>query len=90
MKLRKTHIKIIKAPKSLDWQHELKRMLIAAGTEGIQQSRLTYRFHRQAIADEVVDELETLALQHKVQKFMPGGRGRPKTIWRATTEIMKP
>lgn len=73
----------------MDWQEELKFMLIEAGTEGINQTKLTVRFDKWKTADEIRNELEVLAAQHKVQKFIIKGRGRPKTVWRATTEIFK-
>lgn len=73
----------------LDWQEELKRLLIDAGTDGIKQSKLVKRFDHWKEADDVLAELEVLAIQHKVQKFVTHGRGRPATIWRATTLILK-
>lgn len=73
-----------------DWQEELARMLIDGGTDGVKQSVLTKRFDHWIEADDVVAELVALAAQNRVQKFIIGGRGRPKTIWRATTLILKP
>lgn len=73
----------------LDWQDELIRMLIDAGTDGIKQSKIAKRFDHWIEADDVWAKLEVMAEQHKVQKFKTSGRGRPATIWRATTLILK-
>lgn len=64
-------------------------MLIAAGTDGIKQSRITKRFDHWIEADDLANELEFMAQQQKVQKFITSGRGRPAVIWRATTEMVK-
>lgn len=67
-------------------------MLIEAGTDGIKHYKLVRHFHDNRLidADEVLNELEVLLAQNKVQKFTTNGRGRPATIWRATTLILKP
>lgn len=76
-------------PISRDWQEDLIYLLIAAGTDGLAQSKITFKFSLKIDADTVLNELQVLEKQNKVQSFKLGGRGRPKTIWRATTEIMK-
>lgn len=73
-----------------DWQEEVARMLIEGSTDGVKQSIITKRFDHWVDVDDVVNELEALAAQNKAQKFIIRGRGRPATIWRATTEILKP
>lgn len=73
-----------------DWQEELARMLIDGGTDGVRQSVITKRFTNWRTADELLNELEVLVAQNKAQKFVIHGRGRPVTIWRATTLILKP
>jgi len=74
----------------MDWQEKIVQILIDAGTDGVNQSKITYYFNPNHSADEVLNELEILAAQHKVQKFVVRGqRGAPKTVWRATTEILK-
>lgn len=65
-------------------------MLIAGGTLGVKQSVITKRFEKWVDVDDVVRELEVLAALQKAQKFVVQGRGRPKTVWRATTLILKP
>lgn len=74
----------------LEWGEELQSILIEAGTEGVAQAVLTRRFDGRATADELIFELEFLVNQNKVQKFTIRGRGRPRTVWRATTLILKP
>jgi len=90
MAWRVNHVQILnRMPLADDWQEKIIQILIEAGTDGIPQSKITFYFSPRYTADEIVNELEVLEAQHKVQKFRVGGRGRPKTVWRATTEIMK-
>jgi hypothetical protein len=74
-----------------EWQDTLLEVLIAGGTEGVQQHTITKRMNDQhrINADTTLNALEVMASKHKVQKFIVPGRGRPKTVWRATTEIYK-
>lgn len=65
-------------------------MLINGGTDGVKQSKITKRFDQWVECDMIVNELEALAAQNKAQKFIIRGRGRPATVWRATTLILKP
>lgn len=69
---------------SIDWQVEILNMLLAAGTNGIQQSVLTNRFFKMGVtAKEIRGYLESYRLQHGVQRFSV----RNSTIWRATTKL---
>jgi len=76
----------------LDWQHELTAFLITGGVSGRTQSEISKRFINHARAPQILNELEALMAEDKVQRFdMPthGKRGRPYTVWRATTNILK-
>lgn len=74
-----------------DWRYELQRFLIAGGTNGHMQTIILQRLQNWIGSDEIKAELEALLLDQKVQKFCPSnnGRGRPKTIWRATTKLLE-
>lgn len=89
MKSRKPRQVLSRIQPQMDWEEELARMLIDAGTDGIKQSVVTKRFDKWIEADDVVELLEFWSGEQKVQKFILGGRGRPTTIWRATTLILE-
>jgi hypothetical protein len=73
-----------------DWREELQRFLIAGGILGKKQSQIVTRLNRWTTAKEIVEELEALWHEKKVEKFeVPQqGSGRPSTIWRATTKLL--
>lgn len=79
-----------RVPAKMDWQDEIRDMLIEAGTDGLKQNIIIKRFDHWIQAEEIIAELEALEAHLKVQRFRVGKRGRPATIWRATTEILKP
>jgi hypothetical protein len=74
-----------------EWQDTLIEVLLAGGVEGVGQHYITKRMNDQhrISADETLNELEAMANKQQVQKFIVPGRGRPKTVWRATTELLK-
>lgn len=75
---------------AVDWREEIEMMLIEAGTDGVKQIAFTTHLSNYCDADQIVAHLEGLLAQNKVQKFLPiTKRGRPPTIWRATTLIME-
>lgn len=73
------------------WQDVLVEFLIEGGTTGWGQREIAKRLENMVDADVMVDELEFLlnCKPPKVQKFSVPTRGRPKTVWRATTHILK-
>lgn len=75
----------------VDWREELIRYLIAGGTTGQKQSEIQRRLAAHARSVEIDIELEGLLASEKVQKFSvpASGRGKPATVWRATTKILE-
>lgn len=73
------------------WQEGLQRALIEAGTNGLAQREIIKKLENVALAEEIIPELEYLLAcdPPKVQKFIVKTKGRPKTVWRATTHILK-
>lgn len=75
-----------------DWEADVIDYLINAGTVGRDQSDLLRRFQGRARADMITDLLDAHQLEDRVQKFVllpNGGKGRRKTIWRATTKMVQ-
>ena len=73
----------------IDWREWLAQRLIAAGTNGLKQRDLVYPLRDQVEAGEITEHLEVLKELGKVQKFKMKTKGRPATIWRATTLILE-
>src|SRR5262245_1393698 len=75
----------------MDWQLELKRFLIAKGTNGVRQGLITQRFANWCDSAIIVNELETMLIEGKVQKFKVPRTGSTNTptIWRATDKILE-
>lgn len=73
----------------MTWQLQLKSDLIRAGTVGIPKAALVQRFRHVVKADALDDWLEHWRSSGKVQKFTKPNRGRPQTIWRATTLMLE-
>lgn len=73
------------------WQEHLQGILIEAGTEGMSQRDIVKKLENVALAEDIIPELEFLlnCKPPKVQKFNVPTKGRPKTVWRATTHILK-
>lgn len=75
-----------------DWRSLLVDLLVGAGTTGIKQRDIIHKLQAYADADTLIDELQSLRKQRKVQKFgLPSGPrgGRPATVWRATKLILE-
>lgn len=74
-----------------DWREELQRFLITGRTTGRKQTDIVERLQNWATSDLILDELNALRAEEKVQKFRPpsNGRGRSPTIWRATTKLLE-
>lgn len=72
-----------------DWQLELKRFLIAHGTQGVKQNLITKRFANWCYAPVVKRELEILQAEGKAQKFLVPNKSATATIWRATEKILE-
>lgn len=71
-----------------DWQGTIVRMLINGGTTGLKQGELLVRVGREVTGAQLTEFLNTLLMEHKVQKFrVPIARGQPAIVWRATTKI---
>lgn len=76
----------------IDWQLSLIHFLIAKGVNGCKQRDIVIHLGNHVKAPEIVEELESLREQGKVQKFSVSPKktgGRPATIWRATTKILE-
>lgn len=75
----------------IDWREELQRFLIAGGTNGQPHAAVMRRLVAHAKTAEVQVELDALLELEKIQKFeVPAmGRGKPTTVWRATTKILE-
>lgn len=73
------------------WQAALVEILVAAGTDGIQQREILKKLENVALRDDIVPELEFLLAEDppKVQRFTVPTKGRPATVWRATVHILK-
>jgi hypothetical protein len=74
----------------MNWEDFLRDVLIAAGTNGLMQTVLVKRFSQFANAEMLVDILEDLRSEDKVQKFIVPSKGRNATYWRATTKMLSP
>lgn len=73
-----------------DWQGQIVRMLINAGTIGCKQSDVQKRVSRYVEATQVNAYLNTLRMERKVQMFKVAiVNGTPATVWRATTRIVE-
>lgn len=64
----------------VDWRDKLADMLIMAGTTGLYQSVIVKRLDGHVGAALLLEHLEALRAENKVQRF-----GKIPTIWRATT-----
>ena len=73
----------------IDWREWLSQRLIEGGTNGVKQRDLIYPLRDHAEASEITEHLEVLKELGKVQKFKVKTKGRPATIWRATTLILE-
>ena len=76
----------------IDWTDALEQKLIDAGLTGIDHSDILRQFDRRysgVTADDITAHLEALQSEQKVQSFSIPTRGRPKRVWRATTELLK-
>lgn len=74
------------------WQEDLIDYLISAGTTGRNTSEILRRFQNRVATDQLTSELESYQVEGRVQKFTyppKGGRGRPTTVWRATTKMVE-
>jgi hypothetical protein len=74
---------------TLDWQEELVHILVDAGTVGLTQYQIIKRFDHWILAGQLLNELEILRLQNKVQRFRVPTKGRPAIYWRATNLILR-
>lgn len=75
-----------------DWQIDILDWLINAGTVGRDQSELLRRFQGRASSEMITSFLESYHLEQRLQKFVyppKGGKGRRKTVWRATTKMVE-
>lgn len=71
-------------------QEELIRIFLLKGINGISHSELMKLFGHHVLKEELMHELDFLLEQDKIQKFMiQSTLGRPKTIYRATENILK-
>lgn len=74
------------------WQEDLVDYLISAGTQGRNTSEILRRFQNRVASDQITSELESYQVEGRVQKFTyppKGGKGRPTTVWRATTKMVE-
>lgn len=74
------------------WQEDLIDYMINGGTAGRNQSDILRRFQNRATTDMITSELESYQIEKRMQKFMyppKGGKGRPTTMWRATTKMLE-
>lgn len=57
-----------------------------AGATGLTRAQITHSMERLADADQIEEQLKQWQAAQKVDSYtLRGGRGRPKTVWRATT-----
>lgn len=74
------------------WQEDLVDYLVSAGTQGRNTSEILRRFQNRVASDQITSELESYQVEGRVQKFTyppKGGKGRPTTVWRATTKMVE-
>lgn len=74
------------------WQEDLIDYLISSGTVGRNTSEILRRFQNRVASDQLTSELESYQVEGRVQKFTyppKGGKGRPTTVWRATTKMVE-
>lgn len=74
------------------WQEDLVDYLVSAGTQGRNTSEILRRFQNRVASDQITGELESYQVEGRVQKFTyppKGGKGRPTTVWRATTKMVE-
>lgn len=74
----------------MDWEERLVELLLNAGLAGVKQGDLVLALRKKATSDLIVERLELLWEQDKVQRFtVPSGKrgGRPSTYWRATEAL---
>lgn len=74
------------------WQEDLVDYLISGGTQGRNTSEILRRFQNRVASDQITGELESYQVEGRVQKFTyppKGGKGRPTTVWRATTKMVE-
>jgi hypothetical protein len=74
-----------------DWRELLETRLIVVGSRGEKQSHLYGYVSTMTNAAQMVQHLEALWHERKVDRYtVPSGiGGKPATIWRATTKIME-
>jgi hypothetical protein len=68
---------------------KLRSLLISAGLDGLSQRRITVALQYYMKAQDVVTVLQIMHELGMVQRFeiRTGGKGRPRTLWRATKKI---
>lgn len=74
------------------WQEDLVDYLVSSGTQGRNTSEILRRFQNRVASDQITSELESYQVEGRVQKFTyppKGGKGRPTTVWRATTRMVE-
>lgn len=74
------------------WQEDLVDYLVSSGTQGRNMSEILRRFQNRVASDQITGELESYQVEGRVQKFTyppKGGKGRPTTVWRATTKMVE-
>lgn len=77
-------------PPSRDWQEQLVRFLIEAGTLGLTSKELQTKMAGRAKASVYKDLLDTLLEENMVQRFSYTVTGGTSTVthWRATDAIL--
>lgn len=70
----------------LNWQYLLKRYLLEGGTVGYKQGDINKKFNS-IPSDEILQELEALWAEEKVQRFSQRTHGVTATVWRATEAL---
>ena len=77
---------------SINWEIELLEYLIQGSTVGRKWTDIVKRFNHYATSEMLEQTLDDLHLTDKVQKFRVrqarNGKGRPVTVWRATTKAL--
>jgi hypothetical protein len=74
------------------WDEQIILFLINAGTIGRTQNEIHLRYGSQIDREQIMNLLETLRDQGKVDRFTvphSSGRGKAKTVWRATTKLLE-
>lgn len=75
---------------SFDWRFSLADLLLRAGPPGMSQAQLTHSMEGLADADALSHQLEEWWIAKCVDRIsIKGGRGRPKTVWRATEKLQE-